>query len=267
MPWASLRNHLRDKRDWMFRGQQRISWTLESSLERAVRNAGDRTKTEQTLRFLFGQAAANYLPVGQLPLHRLDWLATMQHHGTPTRLLDFTRSPYVAAYFAIENAGTDEPCAVWAISESWCRMKADEALRKAGRGDVPLPTYSWLYQGPDWHQTALVAPAGPMQMSTRQIAQQALFAVPGDLSLSFEENFKAMVAPGEDLSEHVKCYQISGEKRGEVLRDLRLMNISRASLYPGLDGFAQSLGYALVDEDIQQWVLRCALRGSHDLSF
>ena len=267
MTWASLKNRLRDERDWMFRGQQRLSWRLESSLERAVASADERAKAEETLRFLFIQAAANYLPSGQLPRQPLDWLATMQHHGTPTRLLDFTRSPYIAAYFAIEDASKDEPCAIWAISESWCRSKADEALRRAGLGSAGLPTFSWLYQAQDWQPVALVAPAGSMQMSTRQIAQQALFGVSGDLSLSFEENLRAMVPLDEDIGEHVKCYQISGDKRGEVLRDLRLMNISRASLYPGLDGFAQSLRYSLVDEDIQRWIVRCALRGKHDLSF
>ena len=41
------------------------------------------------------------------------WLALMQHHGAPTRLLDFTWSPYVAAFLALERAVDD--AAVWAI--------------------------------------------------------------------------------------------------------------------------------------------------------
>ena len=267
MPWASLKNQLRDQRDWMYRGQQRLSWRLESSLERAVREESKRTQTEQTLTFRFRQAVANYLPAGQIPNVHLDLLAAMQHHGTPTRLLDFTRSPYVAAYFAVEDAVLDEPCAIWAIDEPWCRARADATLRLAGQVGPDHPTFSWLYQGQTLAQVALVAPAGPFQLSTRQVAQQALFAVPGDLTLSFEENLRRMLEPGESLGEHVKCYQLSGVARGEILRDLRLMNISRASLYPGLDGFAQSLRYELVDEDLEQWALRCALRGDQDLSF
>src|SRR5216684_3693164 len=42
------------------------------------------------------------------------WLALMQHHGAPTRLLDFTWSPYVAAFFALERATSD--AAIWAIN-------------------------------------------------------------------------------------------------------------------------------------------------------
>jgi hypothetical protein len=266
VPWAALKNRLRDQRDWMYRGQQSLSWSLQSSLERAVPKAEDRPKAEQTLRFRFGQAVANYLPSAQIPSHRFDWLATMQHHGTPTRLLDFTRSPYVAAYFAIEHVGPDQPCAIWAIDEHWCRAKADAALRAAGMGDDP-PTFFWLYRRKELIPIRLVAPAGARQLSTRQIAQQALFGVPGDVTLSFENNLRAMLDPGEDLAEHVKCYQINCASRGEVLRYLRLMNITRASLFPGLDGFAQSLGYELVDENIEQWMIPSALRGSHDMSF
>lgn len=50
----------------------------------------------------------------------------------------------------------------------------------------------------------------------------------------------------------MKCYQIEGRCRGEILRDLRLMNITRASLFSGLDGFAQSLKYALIEEEPEQ---------------
>lgn len=41
------------------------------------------------------------------------WLALMQHHGAPTRLLDFTWSPFVSAFFALERATKD--AAIWAI--------------------------------------------------------------------------------------------------------------------------------------------------------
>ncbi|MBI4330049.1 MAG: FRG domain-containing protein [Chloroflexi bacterium] len=48
-----------------------------------------------------------------------EWLALMRHHGVPARLLDFTYSPYVAAYVAFEHADPGTAVAVWAIDATW----------------------------------------------------------------------------------------------------------------------------------------------------
>ena len=61
------------------------------------------------------------------------------------------------------------------------------------------------------------------------------------------------------LTDGVMKFVIPEAWRGEILQDLRLMNITRATLYPGLDGFAQSLKYALVRESKSQRALRIAL--------
>ena len=61
----------------------------------------------------------------------LEWLSIMQHHGAPTRLLDFTYSGYVAAYFAVEQAKHD--CVVWAIDGPWALQRSQELLRLAGK--------------------------------------------------------------------------------------------------------------------------------------
>lgn len=53
-----------------------------------------------------------------VPTTTMEWLALMQHFGAPTRVLDITKSSYVAAYFAIEDATAGDDCAVWAINES-----------------------------------------------------------------------------------------------------------------------------------------------------
>jgi len=71
--------------------------------------------------------------------YKLGWLAIMQHYGAPTRLLDFTYSPYVALYFALRNREKNESdyAEVWGIDAAALReqtaktsREADEEVRK-----------------------------------------------------------------------------------------------------------------------------------------
>ena len=85
--------------------------------------------------------------------------------------------------------------------------------------------------------------------------QQGCFLCPGDLSKTygFESNFLQQLIMGKDPEYFYPVWNppqifrfiIPGELRGPVLHELRRMNINRASLFPGLDGFATSLGLEL----------------------
>jgi FRG domain len=131
--WAELKDRLRDMDGWLFRGHRQLDWDLSTSLERVDPNPVTRTESEFMLLQQFMAAAANYLQ-GRVPDNAdvLGWLALMQHHGAPTRLLDWTRSPYVAAYFAAEEVAGDGACAIWAILRSWCDNRGRERLEQHG---------------------------------------------------------------------------------------------------------------------------------------
>jgi hypothetical protein len=80
------------------------------------------------------------------------------------------------------------------------------------------------------------------QLNERLSVQQGVFLCPGDLTKSFEDNLIA----GRPSPANLVCFEFSTdpEARAEMLGVLHRMNINKASLFPGLDGFARSLWQA-----------------------
>jgi hypothetical protein len=116
---------------WVFRGHKSATYELKPSVERAVHGKSvSWAAVESMVLEEFQSKARMHLDPSDLPpsQHKLSWLALMQHYGVPTRLLDFTFSPFVALYFAVRNR-TDPidspPVVVWAIDA--------EALLEAAR--------------------------------------------------------------------------------------------------------------------------------------
>ena len=81
---------------WVFRGLKDSAYKLEPTIERAAHSKSmgwhvlERLVTDE-----FKSRARMHLNASSIPGDELTWLALMQHHGVPTRMLDFTYSPFV----------------------------------------------------------------------------------------------------------------------------------------------------------------------------
>lgn len=119
---------------FMFRGHSNSDWKLHSSLERMVGSSWNpefSRKLEQRAQQNFQSKFHIYNNTEVSPETNLSWLAMMQHYGVPTRLLDFTVSPYIALYFALESYKPHEgnDLALYAINFKSVNTKTEDILR------------------------------------------------------------------------------------------------------------------------------------------
>ena len=244
---------------WHFRGCLGHH-RLESTLERAVSTDWGLPSAElpEIERRLLREFKRAFPPTADVDLPDreadLDWLALMQHHGAPTRLLDCTYSPYIAAFFALEMLLKSRPdknfsAAVWAISLEPISNTVIKNMIPAGELRTHFENIGRLREGPSFRKVFLqakpplrfVTPINPYRLNERLIVQQGLFLCAGDVSQPFEANLEAV--PRATDPSNLKKIVLPRSVLGEAFRGLRQMNISAASLFPGIDGFARSLDH------------------------
>jgi hypothetical protein len=260
--WGSLKRH--GKKHWLYRGHGSSDWKLESTLERycrlwpyegkrdkrSRRQRTEPTEVEKNLTREFKRGFHHYAAHVPAPNATLEWLSLMQHHGAPTRLLDFTYSLYVAAYFAIENMSLDYElgsAAVWCINPRWALRESKKRLIAAGKVravELGIPydeksdeVFNELFVEPPLVEC--VCPQNPFRLNERLRTQMGAFMAPGNVSVSFEENLRSL--PGHGEEQNVLKLIIPRRLRNDGLRTLFDMGLSRRTLFPGLDGYAESL--------------------------
>ena len=261
---------------WIFRGERLIENDEEylmTHLEKAYRLYGvegddDKKNRERELIRTFQRKAALYLEREPDKDDILEWLAIMRHHGAQTRLLDWVYSFYIAVYFALAE---NKEGIVWALEastintpklikekienretnqryeylEEYFQKKSDIlGIRKGGDKLVDLAIASYLIE----NQFPCVYPVNPFRLNKRLSVQQGLFLLPGDITKSFIENLTATFEGFEETKKYLWRVKITPNKekdRNKIIEKLKDMNISNEALFPGLDGFAKSVGEGL----------------------
>ncbi|MCW2311314.1 FRG domain-containing protein [Rhodoferax antarcticus] len=260
--WADVFHIAVQLEGWAFRGQSCAIWGLKTSLERSYRHISPtitKSHFEKNVLDRFMRGAHHFVTCLPDPKNTLEWLAMIQHHGGPTRLLDFTKSFYIAAFFALEMA--DSVAAVWCLNTDRLRQTSKEWLSLIGEeegGSDEVICNKIIDEGHDILATII---AEPFRLNERLIAQQGVFVVPCSLNHDVEKCLFNTIVDKDlaiDTAEIDSSHMLLGTfpTYGKVLKiflpkathadarkALKNMNINAATLFPGLDGFARSLNF------------------------
>jgi FRG domain len=212
-----------DQRRYIFRGQTNNKWRLRTSFHRTGRADLERYENQDIpdlLRIFSALTSHVFEPTN--PLHRAALLNLAQHHGYPTPLLDWTWSPYVAAFFAFRHVKRNETSGKKVrIFQLDCT-----AWNELPRADKLFPYVPNL--------TVL----NPLAFgNARAIPQQSISIVSNvdDIETHIQEveRFRG--------KKYIEVFDLAARDRERVMKELALMGITAGALFPGLDGACDSL--------------------------
>ncbi len=173
----------------------------------------------------FKRSALPFLSV--LPKNDWEWLALAQHHGLPTRLLDWTSNPLIALYFAVGNRFTENELAIERVRNP--NYNGDAVLYKIKTRHGLMET---AYGNPFKVEEGLFA----SPVVTRRIqAQSGVFSIQDDPFKSYKELFLKY------SKRHFFRFVIPFESREPIRQQLCLYGIDHFHVFPDLDGLTRKL--------------------------
>ena len=178
--------------------------------------------------------------LGREPANDWEHLVSAQHHGAPTRLLDWTYSPLVAAFFAT-RPGPDRDRVVWRLDWRPVHEKFDLpplSLMPSDIGEIfekGAHFTPWdLFEHRDRH--AFAALIEPPSVDTRLVTQAAVFTLCSDKSMPFDRFLEK-----HGLDETLTRFVIDASDVARIRDQLDLVGMDERRLFPDLDGVAASL--------------------------
>ena len=224
---------IESKRRWWFRGHADMSWKLLPSLWR------DYTKEKEsymTQEFLFKARSRSNI---EIPMNdRTGWISLMQHHGLPTRLLDWSKSPLIGLYFACYNyhrhsfEENENDACLWMLSPGKLNTHFTfENLVYPLNSNTSLKLINQAFYTDQKDDLGILA-ASAIETHGRMVMQQSAFTIHSN---------RTPLEELQDNSEWLIKINIPQYKLPEIAIELELMGIRLSSVFPDLDNLSKEV--------------------------
>jgi FRG domain-containing protein len=222
-----MRQGLRSS-SYLFRGHSKSEWELTPSIGRGKKRTGlffSWERFEQGLLSVLKRQAQPHLK--NIPAGDLQWITVAQHHGLPTRLLDWSTSPLVALYFCVENNPKFD-------GSVWCF--------------TPFISYLSDHELINSLKINSIGRIEPFHLSPRVSAQQSCFTIhPLPKSNESFKSIRQVILEKPDSSMKLQEIKISARFKKKIRHELNEVGINRYSLFPDLDGLCSHLSWEMED--------------------
>jgi hypothetical protein len=180
-----------------------------------------------------------------MPDSKLAWLSIMQHYGVPTRLVDFTSSPYVALYFALESYQplSKADVAVYAIDYAALMERSVNFIKDKDSSFAETRETIYSKQDKVFEEVVdrfsydIVWVTEPGRHNARLDRQGGCFVISGNRDMRIADALCLRLYESCDFEKYV----IDGSLYTGLFALLRKMNVTSKSLYGDLDGLARSI--------------------------
>ena len=226
-----LLNYINDHGPFsMYRGQSNSEWQLIPSIGRMKMGKAifvDWNTFEEHLLNQFKKYSIPFLSTE--PKNDVDWLIIAQHHGLPTRMLDWTMNPLKGLFFALQDLSTDGSLFTFEKTAWYDNLDSLNKIRRV----------SAFY---------------PKHINTRLIAQDGCFTIhsfpPKRKGIA---SFRPLVPiekdnPNECGIKNLTKFIISKNEKAKLTMDLHNLGINYHSLFPDLDGLTLHLKWRIEND-------------------
>jgi FRG domain len=216
-----------------WRGHAKADWRLQAQVHRRD------PKRQYGETMLIGHFVSRAPSRSHRPCPAADdwlrWLFLAQHYGLPTRLLDWTENPLIAAYFAVREHPVDEDGCIWALWPTGLNRTfnaADGLVQIRDRRVAEIAESA--FTGRESSEEILAIDG--QEIDPRMLAQMSRFTL---------HSRRTALESAQENEIWLRQYMIPKNAKAKIRAQLSALGIRRLNVFPDLENLAGELRDAI----------------------